>query len=302
MTDLSLLSTASLSDTGRQRQANEDYCHEFRHSGGSRLMVLADGMGGHAGGATASKTAVETIGEAFIRADHHDGETLYDALIEANTRVNDMARKNIELHNMGTTVVALLLSANGETWAAHVGDSRLYRLSAAGIEQLTNDHSVVGDLLQRGEITAEEAKNHPKSHQILRCIGIEAEVEPELQRLNAAPGDRFILCSDGLSGVVEDHEIAAVVSRERAGKAARSLVDLANQRGGPDNVTVQIVEIPLPEALAGNAPHASPPAPLEEGEPRRRRPNAKPLILAFAVGLTALALVAFVLWQQFRGE
>ncbi len=238
--DPNTIESASLSVTGQVRTNNQDTCAEFVSANGSKLMIVADGMGGHRGGATASRVAAETIGEVFASSTLDSSELLRSAFAEANRRVHEMSLEDGSLQGMGTTAVALLFDAEGLVWAAHVGDSRAYRLTNNGIEQITGDHSVVGEMVRRGLITPEEAKEHPRRNEILRSIGIDSAVDIDIARVAADGGDLFLLCSDGLTGMVSDSEIASLVNRESPGHAVQSLVDLANDRGGTDNITVQI--------------------------------------------------------------
>ena len=242
--DVRTIQTASLSEVGRVRTNNEDYCSEFQDASGSRLLVVADGMGGHQGGATASRMTVEAIGDVFTSSTQDPAGLLREALTVANDRVHQMAHENVALRGMGTTAVSLLFAADGTVWVAHVGDSRAYRLHDSKIEPLTADHSVVGEMLRRGLVTAEEAAVHPRRNEILRSVGVEPQVDPDVAQVAIEPGDRFLLCSDGLTGLVSDEEIAAVVLRESPSKAVRTLVDTANDRGSPDNVTVQVAATP----------------------------------------------------------
>jgi protein phosphatase len=162
--------------------------------------------------------------------------------------VHDESQRNEALAGMGTTGVAVLFSPDGLAFVANVGDSRAYRMRDGALEQITFDHSLVAELQRRGMITEEEALVHPRRNEVLRSLGVEPDVEVDLHRLDLQPGDLFLLCSDGLSGVVRDAEIAEVMHREAPVQAVRTLVDFANSRGGPDNVTVQIARIPMPEA------------------------------------------------------
>jgi serine/threonine protein phosphatase PrpC len=228
---------------GRVRSANEDACDEFEHASGARLLVVADGMGGHRGGATASQLAVETIGEVFAGSEQPDVAALRQAMMRANDRVHAESTADPALRGMGTTVVALLLAPGGAGCVAHVGDSRAYRLRDRQLEPLTEDHSVVREMVRREIITPEEAALHPRRHEILRSIGIEPNVEPELRSLDVREGDRYLLCSDGLSNMVEEDEIEEVLGREPPGNAVRTLVRRANASGGADNITIQIAVI-----------------------------------------------------------
>jgi PPM family protein phosphatase len=250
------IDSASLTSVGQVRSTNQDYFGEFSRPNGDRLLVVADGMGGHRGGATASQLATETIGEAFATSTANSPDTLYDAIRAANARVHQASLEDPELRGMGTTVVMMLFDAEGLVWVAHVGDSRAYRLHAAGIEQITEDHSVVGEMVRRGLITAEEAEVHPRRNEILRSVGVESAVEIDVAQVLSAPGDFYVLCSDGLSGEVSDLEIAQTVQSARPEAAAKNLVALANERGAPDNVTVQVALLPMEDGtpLAIDAP------------------------------------------------
>ena len=164
--DTQNIDSASLTSIGQVRSTNQDYFGEFSRPNGERLLVVADGMGGHRGGATASRLATETIGEVFAKSTANSPDMLYDAVSAANTRVHQASLEDPELRGMGTTVVTMLFDAEGLAWVAHVGDSRAYRLHSAGIEQITQDHSVVGEMVRRGLITAEEAEVHPRRNEM----------------------------------------------------------------------------------------------------------------------------------------
>ncbi|MEZ4289145.1 MAG: Stp1/IreP family PP2C-type Ser/Thr phosphatase [Myxococcota bacterium] len=298
------LRVAARTDVGLVRAANEDACEVFEAADGSRLLVVADGMGGHRGGATASGTAVETIGRVFSeRGSGSPGELLSRAITTANARIFELARSEPELSGMGTTVVALLLDARGRGTVAHVGDSRAYRYRRGRLEPLTIDHSYVADLHRRGVISAEEAAHHPRRNEILRSVGVGPEVEVDVAGVEVAPGDRFVLCSDGLSGVVDDDEIAAIVQAESPAQAVDSLVELANERGGPDNITVQILAIPVDATQVD--PEATAPVEISEVgiqaiETRRRtraRLRRAGLLAALALGLIGV----FVVWRILAG-
>ena len=237
---------ASQTDVGRVRAANEDSCDVVVRSDGARLLVVADGMGGHRGGATASQTATTRIVEAF-RAAAPDGarsELLSRAIQAANAEIYEQASLDPELEGMGTTVVALLLDVDGRACVAHVGDSRAYRDRDGNLEPLTSDHSVVAEMQKRGLLTPEEAASHPRRNEILRSVGVLPDVEVETASIDIRPGDRFLLCSDGLTGLVADDEIADVLRTKTPDEAVSTLIDLANERGGLDNVTVQVLAIP----------------------------------------------------------
>ncbi|MBW2722799.1 MAG: Stp1/IreP family PP2C-type Ser/Thr phosphatase [Deltaproteobacteria bacterium] len=288
--DPQLIESASLSDVGQVRSSNQDYCDDFLSPSGNRLLVVADGMGGHRGGATASRIATETIGEVFMRATEESSEILYEALTEANRRVHQQSIDDPELRGMGTTVVALLFDTEGCVWVAHVGDSRAYRLHADGMEQITQDHSVVGEMVRRGLITAEEAEVHPRRNEILRSVGVEGQVEIDVAQVVTAPGDFFILCSDGLTGLVSDLEIARIVQSETPENAARQLVDLANDLGGHDNITVQVARVPSDETQSVNFDQSIQPD----------EPEAVPY--GWIAGLAAAFIVLIVTYLTVSGD
>ena len=238
-----VLTVASTSDVGRVRSRNEDHFGEFTRSDGTHLLVVADGMGGHRAGATASRITVETVGEVFRATQGPPEETLRAALEAANTRVHDMAAATAEMRGMGTTAVLLLLSPDGPGFVAHVGDSRAYRYRDDALRPLTQDHSVVAELERRGLISAEEAAVHPRRNEIMRSVGVAPTIDVEVQAIDVKPGDRYLLCSDGLSGMVDETEIAVILEGSSPEHAARALVERANEHGGHDNVTVQVVAV-----------------------------------------------------------
>ncbi len=286
--DPSAIDCASLTSTGQVRSSNQDYFDVFESAKGDRLFVVADGMGGHRGGATAARVATETIGEVFASANADAADTLFDAISAANARVHQISVDDPELRGMGTTVVCMLFGSDGRVWVAHVGDSRAYRLHREGVEQLTQDHSVVGEMVRRGLITREEADVHPRRNEILRSIGVEAEVDIDVAQVVATPGDHFLLCSDGLTGPVGDHEIGEVVRENTPQAAAERLVGMANARGGPDNVTVQVVAVPETGA------DARPATPARRSDPAKRRATALRWLSGAAILLAAAATTWFV--------
>jgi len=304
--------TASLSDVGMVRTHNEDCCNEFRNSDGCHLLVMADGMGGHQGGATASRTAVETIGEVFERNDESYRAMLHEAVVTANRRVYGKAIEDHALRGMGTTVVALVVAADGSGWIAHVGDSRGYRLRQGKMEALTADHSVVGEMLRQGLLTRDEAAVHPRRNEITRSVGVEAEVEPEISEISVQRGDRFLLCSDGLTGLLDEEEIALVLIGEPPAEAVRILVDEANARGGHDNITVQIAAIGDDQPAAAEPQVAEPrgsagaatsnDSKAAHAEERRRQARRIAALAAMLAGLLAAALLALVFTSTVKVE
>jgi protein phosphatase len=236
-----ILQSAARSDVGRRRRANED-CYAIAAEQG--FFLVADGMGGHTAGQLASSLAAEAAVKALQTLDGSEAtltEKLRCSVAAANREIHVTAQARPELSGMGTTLVSLL-AVNGRVALAHVGDSRAYLIRGGRIRQLTDDHSIVGELVRRCEITENAAREHPHRHVLTRALGVRGDVAPDLAELSSHPGDVFILCSDGLTGLVRDEEIAqAVGSNSDLDAVCASLVDLANDRGGEDNITVVIV-------------------------------------------------------------
>ncbi len=237
---------AGRSDVGRVRDSNEDALL-LRDS----VYAVADGMGGHLAGEVASATALQPIEEldGRIFQDNAAAVTaLSDAVVAANERVSQLAIENPDYRGMGTTLTAALVEGR-RLHVAHVGDSRAYLLRDGHFSQLTDDHTLVQHLVDEGQITREEAARHPQRSVITRAIGVSEEVEVDSMSLELQPGDQVLLCSDGLSGVVEDDEIAGTLLQvEEIDAAADALVGLANDAGGPDNITVLLLRYEDPDA------------------------------------------------------
>ena len=236
-------------DTGRQRSENEDSFF-IR----APIFVVADGMGGAQAGEVASKAAAD----AFDR-DLPEGSPelfLRETIEEANRRIHDLARADPSKAGMGTTITAAIVDAQTEeVGIGHVGDSRAYRLRRGKLERLTRDHSLVEEMRRKGQITDAQAEDHPQRSIITRALGPEPEVEVDLQTVPAAPGDVFMLCSDGLTTMVSEERIAAVLSSTASMReAVRMLVDEANAAGGRDNITALAFRIADAAAPRGEAP------------------------------------------------
>jgi len=232
-------------DTGRQRNANED-----SYFARAPIFVVADGMGGAQAGEVASKTAAE----AFDR-DLPGGppeQVLRETIEAANREINERALSDSSLAGMGTTITAAIIDAGGEEVAiGHVGDSRAYRLREGNLERLTRDHSLVEEMRRKGQLTDAQAEDHPQRSIITRALGPEPEVEVDLQTVPAAPGDVFLLCSDGLTTMIDEERIARVLSGATSMEAAvRALVDEANRAGGRDNITALAFRLEDSEAPA----------------------------------------------------
>ena len=242
-----------LTDVGQRRDHNEDALLIDPELG---LVVIADGMGGHAGGATASRLAVETIRKALQEAKAEEpalfgsgaeGEenplpdVLGHAVEAACAVIFEAAQADPELAGMGTTTTAALVDGRS-AFVAHVGDSRAYLLRGGHIYQVTQDHSLVAEQLRVGAISEEEARNSRFKNIITRSVGFERDVLVDLMGLELEPGDRLVVCCDGLSNLVGDEEIRAQVEAQGVA-AVRALVDLANERGGDDNISVIVVAV-----------------------------------------------------------
>jgi len=230
-----------LSDIGRVRQENQDSSGYFPSA---KLFVVADGMGGHRGGKQASETAIAAISdccEAWTPTTNFEEEvsSLRAAVADANQRIRDRAAREPELTRMGTTLVALLFDGRDKAALLHVGDSRAYRLRAGELELLTTDHTIVNDLLRNNDISEAEAKKHPYRHVLTRALGVERAVEPEVQSLDVRGDDLYVLCSDGISGMLPTPEIHEILLAHQADPIAvcRQLIDAANRAGGKDNAT-----------------------------------------------------------------
>lgn len=234
------LDTAALTDIGRKRKRNEDSVL-ITPVGEWTFCIVADGMGGHTGGDTASRLAVEGAVAGFGSAGALDAR-LRAAVEQANVLVWQEAERDPKLMGMGTTLVCVAVRPD-RFQVAHVGDSRAYLVSRETIQQLTTDHSWVAEQVAIGKMTAEEAARHPYRGAITRCVGCQPTVEADVQQEQPLlPGMALVLCSDGLTNHVPDDEIRDVANAETADDAARRLVALANERGGIDNITVVIVK------------------------------------------------------------
>jgi serine/threonine protein phosphatase PrpC len=281
---------ASLTDVGVRRSHNQDSHaiqlarddEQWRQRG--HLFLVADGMGAHAVGEKASEQAAALIPHTYHKhVQQGPAAALRKAFIEANASIHACGQQNREFEGMGTTTTALLVRPEG-AWIGHVGDSRAYRIRDGRIEQLSYDHSLVWEYARIKNIDPDEVKDIP-SNVIHRCLGPEPLVQVDLEGPHPLrPGDIFLLCSDGLSGQVTDHEIGAVASVLPPAQACRFLVDLANLRGGPDNITVVIVRLSGAIETNGQAPAPPPPS-------RRVWPRMPWWVVSLIAG-TLLALIA----------
>jgi PPM family protein phosphatase len=306
---------SALTDTGRRRPQNEDtfVCDP-------PLFAVADGVGGAQAGEIASRLAANALEER--RPDALGEGTLTELLLEANDRIYQHALEDPSAAGMGTVVTALLVDETAGTVSiGHVGDSRAYRLRDGTLEQLTPDHSLVGELVRAGRLSTEEAEQHPHRSVITRAVGTEPTVEVETLTVEATVGDLYLICSDGLTDIVRDTQIVELIQAADRDPdvAAESLVAAANRNGGIDNITVVLFEIvegdpePRTESSSASVPAPAaqepdddtleqaveaepvPPAPVEVPV---RRHGAGPggRWLALAAILVALAAAALVIW------
>lgn len=253
---------AARTDTGRKRTGNED---SFCLAPDIGLFVVADGMGGHAAGEVASRLAVDTIQHTLARhlggseqtllgeprpGISRQGNYLLSSIRLANRVIFEAATSRPDYEGMGTTLVAVLARGDALT-LAHVGDSRIYQVREEAIEQLSRDHSLVQEQVDDGLLTPDEAHDSQFRHLITRALGIKSSVDVDVTETPARAGDVLLLCSDGLSDLVEDEEmLAAIREHPDPDEACRALVDRANYRGGDDNITVLIIQVRPPKRVS----------------------------------------------------
>lgn len=239
---------SQLSDVGLVRSENQDSYGKFPadsddlDSRDGLLFIIADGMGGHRGGQQASQMAVTNISRFYLENNGMEiPQRLLQAFQETNEKIHQFAQSNAEFLGMGTTCTCLALSDN-RGYITHVGDSRVYRINRTGIEQLTHDHSQVAELQRQGILTEHEARQHPQRNLLNRALGARPAVETDASEFEISPGDHFLLCTDGLSRV-EDQVLKEAVLNNVPDKACQKLVQLANELGGDDNVTAQVIRV-----------------------------------------------------------
>jgi protein phosphatase len=244
---------------GRKRTGNED-CFSLWTANGERpqvadtLIVVADGMGGSNAGEVASRMAVDAVVREIAAAPADDTATaLARAVQTANSEIFEYSRTNAELNGMGTTCTVLALRGD-EVLVAHVGDSRAYLVRGHQAHQITTDHSLVAQLVARQQLTPEEARHDPRRNVVTRSVGVAPELEVDVVAVGEPlrDGDTLVVCSDGLHGQMSDGEIAALAMADSLDDACRDLIALANERGGPDNITVALARFARVGAPAGN--------------------------------------------------
>lgn len=234
------------SDVGAVRQSNQDFCLSGEFPDGVTWALVCDGMGGANGGNIASESAAKTIADKLnfgyhqAMNDNSIKHLIVSAIEAANATVFSKSRNDASLKGMGTTVVLAIIK-NDTLYIAHVGDSRIYIITGESITQLTNDHSVVQLMIDRGELSADEAKDHPQKNVITRALGVDDEIRIDYSQEIYNEGDIVLLCSDGLTNFVDDFKIKEICNTYDSYSLADKLVDEANRNGGGDNVTVVTV-------------------------------------------------------------
>lgn len=240
-----VVDSGNISDVGKKRTRNEDYFGSYEFNG-IKIYIVCDGMGGHTGGEFASRIAVNEIKlhlESLPGNEFNLQSELKNALLRADEAIRTKSIEDPELKTMGSTAVVLALK-DGLAFIAHIGDSRVYLLRDGEFNQITKDHSLVQQMVDGGIIDAEQAKTHPSRNVVSRALGPEGKSEPEVQEpFPFYKNDIFLLCTDGLTGLVENDEINQKITALQPQDACIELVKMANDRGGNDNITIQIVKI-----------------------------------------------------------
>ncbi len=240
-----MLKAWGMKDTGRCRSVNQDYIFVSEKPMGNlpNLFLVADGMGGHKAGDLASEYTVSRVCEAVTKSMQKiPFQILKGAFQYANQKLIEKAAESPAYTGMGTTLVAVTVQDDGTAYVANIGDSRLYRIGDE-IEQITEDHSLVEEMVRMGEISKEEARNHPEKNIITRAIGVSDTIEPDYFDTKLEKGECLLLCSDGLSNMIEDAQIREILKRRTNLKSgAEELVRTANENGGRDNISVVLIE------------------------------------------------------------
>lgn len=254
--------SGSLTDVGRVRELNEDACFA-----GDHVFAVADGLGGHRAGEVASDLALGSVRALDQTEARAAAKGVADAVRKGNRAVHDRAEADDALRGMGTTMTAVVISGN-TAFIAHVGDSRCYLIRGGQITQLSRDHTLVARMVSEGRLTPEQAEAHPQRSVLTRALGADRDVDVDESRITLVDGDRLLLCSDGLTGMLGDDEIRDFATGgSDLDEICRRLVDAANERGGQDNITVVLVDVSDP-AHPGRKPHRARP----RGQQGRRFP------------------------------
>lgn len=240
-----MIKSFSITDIGKKRKLNQDYVYASEMPVGNlpNLFLVADGMGGHQAGDYASKCAIETIVEfAQSSSDTEPIPVLEKAIVRANTVVRVYAKTDEKLKGMGTTIVAATIKDN-KMCVANVGDSRLYVLGDREIRQITRDHSLVEEMVRMGGLKREQARMHPDKNIITRAIGVEEDIDVDFFKVTLNPGEIVLMCSDGLTNMLEDEEIRMILQGQRdLVEKAECLINAANNNGGKDNIAVVLID------------------------------------------------------------
>ncbi|MFY9588503.1 MAG: Stp1/IreP family PP2C-type Ser/Thr phosphatase [Actinomycetota bacterium] len=287
---------AARTDVGKARDRNED-----SYYGGDHVFAVADGLGGHNAGDVASKLAIGPIASLDRRIndlpDDRVADALADAVLEANRAVYKRAQDDAKVRGMGTTLTAIAVS-DGSAHLAHVGDSRCYLVREGAFSQLSSDHTLVARMVQEGKLTPEQAEVHPQRSILTRALGAEPEVDVDSLEITLVPGDRLLLCSDGLSSVIGEERIRELLAdAPDLDQGCRRLIDEANAHGGPDNVTVILVEMTGTPTRTPSAPPrkgAKTPAARSERREKRRFP------VRLAVWVAIVLVLGIGSWLGFR--
>ncbi|WP_085992435.1 Stp1/IreP family PP2C-type Ser/Thr phosphatase [Oceanobacillus senegalensis] len=232
-----------LTDRGKVRALNEDSGGIYYNSQNQMLAIIADGMGGHQAGDVASQMATSFIqekwesSETFKKPDEVE-KWLFRTIYKINESIYQHAQKYTECEGMGTTLV-IVVHVDDFLTVAHIGDSRCYLLNETGFNQVTEDHSLVNALVQSGQITKDDAKHHPRKNVVLRALGSESKVDPDIKTITIEEDDTLLLCSDGLTDKISDNELFEIIhSQNQLQQIGQQLIELANSRGGEDNISL----------------------------------------------------------------
>jgi serine/threonine protein phosphatase PrpC len=302
---MSLGRTAAVTDPGRRRRQNEDaFVRE------PPLFAVADGMGGAQAGEIASRLAAAALRQPSDDESGDGRKRVVQLIQEANRRVYERSSEDEAVSGMGTTMTVALVE-DTTVWIGHVGDSRAYRVRDGSLEQLTEDHSLVAELVRSGKLSPEEAEIHPQRSVITRALGTDPDVDVDVFSVSPEPGDLFMICSDGLTAMITDDAILEIIEDHRGDldRSAKRLVDAANRSGGEDNITVVLFEIVQSEAAEPEAPakgaddvtlteldqvptleHAAPSPARRGGRSRRVAVIASLIVVALLAGLAVFGL------------
>lgn len=237
----------SITDIGAKRKTNQDcvYCEENAVGNFPNLFIVADGMGGHNAGDCASRTCIDSVVEKIAESSRKTPVScIEEAIFYANEKIYTMAQENTDLEGMGTTFVGAIILGDC-LYVANIGDSRLYLLDDKEIRQITEDHSLVEAMIRNGEIERREARFHPNKNIITRAVGTAKQVEADFFEVELKPGNIILMCSDGLSNMMDDDDMMYIIRRynEDIAAAGKELVEKANECGGKDNISLILIQV-----------------------------------------------------------